>query len=155
LFDADKIDAFIGYPPARNQPCPRDVGHVVVNFAHDSPWSNYFCCLLTANSDFVRQKPIAAKRTLRAMLKATDRCHAEPERAAQRMREAGFSEECALMILRDARYGIWRDYDPEDTVRFFALRLHELGMIKKTPSEIISGFTDWRFLNEVKQELKI
>ena len=58
------------------------------------------------------------------------------------------------MILNDARYGLWRDYDPEDTVRFFALRLHEAGMIKKTPNEVIAGYTDWRFLDEVKRELK-
>jgi NitT/TauT family transport system substrate-binding protein len=29
-----------------------------------------------------------------------------------------------------------------------------VGMIKTTPNEIISGFTDWRFLNELKRELK-
>ena len=58
------------------------------------------------------------------------------------------------MTLNDARYDVWRDYDPEDTVRFYALRLHEVGLIKKTPDEIIAGFTDWRFLNEVKRELK-
>ena len=39
------------------------------------------------------------------------------------------------MTLKDARYGLWREYDPEDTVRFYALRLHEAGMIKKTPNE--------------------
>jgi NitT/TauT family transport system substrate-binding protein len=49
---------------------------------------------------------------------------------------------------------IMRDYDPEDTVRFYSLRLHEVGMIKKTPNEIIANGTDWRFLNELKRELK-
>jgi NitT/TauT family transport system substrate-binding protein len=48
----------------------------------------------------------------------------------------------------------WRDYDPEDTVRFYALRLHEAGMLKSTPQKIIAQGTDWRFLNELKQELK-
>ena len=57
------------------------------------------------------------------------------------------------MTLKDTNYGLWRDYDPEDSVRFFALRLHEFGMIKKTPDEIISGYTDWRFLQEIKREL--
>src|SRR3981189_825117 len=27
----------------------------------------------------------------------------------------------------------WREYDAEDSMRFYALRLHELGMIKKAP----------------------
>jgi hypothetical protein len=44
--------------------------------------------------------------------------------------------------------------DPEDTLRFYALRLHEAGMISSTPNQIIADGTDWRFLNELKRELK-
>ena len=154
LFTAGEIDAFIGFPPDPGQPCARNEGHVVVNTAKDRPWSNYFCCMALANADFVRINPVATKRALRALLRATDICHQQPERAVQRMADAGFSAECARMILNDARYGLWRDYDPEDTVRFYSLRLHEFGMIKKTPDEVIAGFTDWRFLDEVKRELK-
>ncbi|HZF35781.1 MAG TPA: ABC transporter substrate-binding protein [Candidatus Angelobacter sp.] len=153
-FTAGEIDAFIGPPPDPGQPCARNVGHVVVNIAADPPWSNYFCCMVAANADFFRRNPVATKRAMRAILRATDVCHEQPERAAQRMVENGFSYECALMTLSGARYGLWRDYDPEDTVRFFALRLHEVGMIKTAPNEIISGFTDWRFLDELKRELK-
>jgi NitT/TauT family transport system substrate-binding protein len=69
------------------------------------------------------------------------------------MVKQGFSAMCARMMLNDVRYGLWRDYDPEDTIRFFALRLHETGMIKKTPNEIITKFTDWKFLKEIKSEL--
>jgi NitT/TauT family transport system substrate-binding protein len=39
-------------------------------------------------------------------------------------------------------------------VRFFALRLHEVGMIKNSPQRFITQGTDWRFLNELKKELK-
>jgi NitT/TauT family transport system substrate-binding protein len=42
----------------------------------------------------------------------------------------------------------------EDTVRFYALRLQEVGLIKSTPKKIIAEGTDWRFLNELKRELK-
>ncbi|MEA2984056.1 MAG: NitT/TauT family transport system substrate-binding protein [Alphaproteobacteria bacterium] len=153
LFTAGEIDAFIGFPPDPQQPCERTEGHVVVNTANDAPWSEYFCCMATANADFVKNNPVATKRALRALLRATDICHNEKEKTAQKMVEVGFSLDCARTILNDAKYGVWRDYDPEDTVRFFTLRLHELGMIKKTPSEIISRFTDWRFLQEVKREL--
>jgi NitT/TauT family transport system substrate-binding protein len=51
-------------------------------------------------------------------------------------------------------YGRWRDYDTEATVRFYALRLREVGMITSTPQKIIAGSTDWRFVNELKKELK-
>jgi NitT/TauT family transport system substrate-binding protein len=56
--------------------------------------------------------------------------------------------------LSDARFDRWRDFDPEDTMRFYALRLREVGMIKSTPQEIIAKASDWRFLNELKRELK-
>jgi NitT/TauT family transport system substrate-binding protein len=155
LFTAGKIDAFTGVLNDRQQPCMHHAGHVVVNMANDPPWSNYFCCMATANTDFVRKNPVATKRALRAILKATDICHKEPERVARRMADRGFSYECALMMLNHARYGLWRDYDPEDAVRYFTLRLHEAGLVKVTPNEIVSGFTDWRFLGELKRELKI
>jgi NitT/TauT family transport system substrate-binding protein len=38
--------------------------------------------------------------------------------------------------------------------RFYALRLREAGMIKSTPQRLIAEGTDWRFLNELKKELK-
>jgi NitT/TauT family transport system substrate-binding protein len=56
--------------------------------------------------------------------------------------------------MKEVVYGKWREYDPEDTVRFYALRLHEAGMIKSTPQKIIERGTDWRFLNALKKELK-
>jgi NitT/TauT family transport system substrate-binding protein len=60
----------------------------------------------------------------------------------------------ALQALSEIPYDRWRDYDPEDTLRFYALRLHEAGMIKSNPNKIIADGTDWRFLNELKRELK-
>ncbi|MGH8064397.1 MAG: hypothetical protein ACRERE_04010 [Candidatus Entotheonellia bacterium] len=56
--------------------------------------------------------------------------------------------------MKDVPYGKWREYDPEDTVRFYALRLHEAGIIKSRPQNIITQGTDWRFLDELKKELK-
>jgi NitT/TauT family transport system substrate-binding protein len=56
--------------------------------------------------------------------------------------------------LRGIPYDKWREYDAEDTVRFYALRLHEIGMVKSTPQKIIADGTDWRFLNALKRELK-
>jgi NitT/TauT family transport system substrate-binding protein len=52
-------------------------------------------------------------------------------------------------------YRKWRDYSPEDSIRFFALRLREVGLVKSTPQQLIAQGTDWRFLNELKRELKV
>jgi NitT/TauT family transport system substrate-binding protein len=60
----------------------------------------------------------------------------------------------ALQTLKDIPYGKWREYDPEDTIRFYALRLHEAGMIKHSPQKIIAHATNWQFLRELKKEMK-
>jgi NitT/TauT family transport system substrate-binding protein len=109
-----------------------------------------------ANRAFVRQYPSATKRALRALLKANEVCALEPETTARLMVERGYTDsyDLALAVVKEMPYGQWREYDAEDTVRFFALRLHEIGMIKSTPQQIIARGTDWRFLNELKKELK-
>jgi len=40
-------------------------------------------------------------------------------------------------------------------MRFYALRLLEAGLITSTLQKIIRDGTDWRFLNEIKRELKV
>jgi NitT/TauT family transport system substrate-binding protein len=60
----------------------------------------------------------------------------------------------ALEAVSDIPYRSWREYDPEDSLRFYALRLHEAGIIKSSPNKLIAESADWRFLNELKRELK-
>ncbi len=156
LLAEGKVDAFLGFAPEPQILRARKIGHVVVNSAVDRPWSRYFCCVIGANREFVRRYPVATKRALRAILKAADVCAAEPERAARWLvdRDLTPTYEAALQTMRELPYRKWREFDPEDTVRFYALRLHEAGMIKASPQRIIAQSTDWRFLNELKKELK-
>jgi NitT/TauT family transport system substrate-binding protein len=156
LFLERRVDAFLGYPPEPQELRARKIGRVILNTVTDKPWSQYFCCMLVGRREFVRNNPIATKRLLRALLKANEICAAEPERAAQRLIESGFAEnyDYALATLRDIPYAQWREFDPVDTLRFFALRLHEVGMIKSSPKTLLAEGTDWRFLNELKRELK-
>jgi NitT/TauT family transport system substrate-binding protein len=127
---------------------------VVVNSGVDRPWSQYFCCVVAGNREFVRKHPVASKRALRAILKAANLCSTEPDRAARLVADKGYRYEYALQTMKEIPYGRWRDFDPEDAVRFHALRLHEVGMIKSSPKKIIADGTDWRFINELKKELK-
>ena len=133
----------------------RHIGHVIVNTGVDRPWSQYFCCMIAGNPDYVRAYPTATKRVLRAILKATDLCATEPARVARQLVDGGFTPryDYALQTLSDNPYK-WREYDAEDTIRWYALRLHEVGLIKSSPQKIIADGTDWRFLNELKRELK-
>jgi NitT/TauT family transport system substrate-binding protein len=156
LFVQGKIDAFLGFLPEPQDLRTRHIGHVIVNTAVDRPWSGYFCCMLGGNPDFVRQHPVATKRVLRAILKAADLCATDPAGAAQRLVDGRFTPryDYALQTLSELPYDKWREYDPEDTIRFYALRLHEAGFIKASPQKIIADSADWRFLDELKRELK-
>jgi NitT/TauT family transport system substrate-binding protein len=156
LFAEGKLDAYLAFPPDVQELHARKIGHVILRTAADRPWSQYFCCTLAANRDYAARYPVATKRVIRAVLKAADLCAGEPEMAARLIVEGGFTDryDYALQTLTENPYGAWREYDAEDTLRFYALRLHELGMIKSSPKQIIANGTDWRFLNEVKRELK-
>jgi len=156
LLAEEKIDALLIFPPIPQELRARKIGHVVVNSAVDRPWSQYFCCMVAGNREFVRTRPVATKRALRAILKAADICALEPERAARLLVDKEYVQryDYALQAIQELPYGKWREYDPEDTIRFYALRLHEAGMIKSTPQKLIAQGTDWRFFNELKKELK-
>jgi len=156
LFTDGKIDAFVGTPPEPQELRARHVGHVIVSSTVDRPWSQYFCCMVGANREYVQNHPVATKRVLRAILKATDLCATEPTRVARHIVDGGFTPryDYALQTLNELPYDKWREYDAEDTMRFYALRMHETGFIRSSPQKIIAEGTDWRFLDELKRELK-
>jgi NitT/TauT family transport system substrate-binding protein len=156
LLAEGKIDAFLSFPPGPQELRAKKIGHVVVNGAMDRPWSQYFCCMVAGNREFVRKHPVATKRALRAIMKAVDMCALEPEQCARMLVDGGYTQsyDYALQTMKDVIYGKWREYDPEDTVRFYSLRLQEAGMIKSSPKKIIAQGTDWRFLKELKKEMK-
>jgi NitT/TauT family transport system substrate-binding protein len=157
LLAEGKVDGFLGFPPDPQDLRARKIGHGVVNSATDRPWSQYFCCMVVANREFIARHPVATKRALRAILKGDQVCALDPARAARAYRDRGFvdvPEPLVLQALKKVPFGQWRAYDPADTLRFYALRLHEAGMIKASPQKILAQGTDWRFLNELKKELK-
>jgi NitT/TauT family transport system substrate-binding protein len=165
LFADGQIDAVVVGPPVAQALRAQQRGHVLFDNGRDQPWSQYFCCMVAGHREFVRTHPVATKRALRAILKGNQVCALEPERVAKSMvdtnyllykayGEWGASYKYVLESLKELPYAAWREYDPEDTIRFYALRLHEVGMIKSTPQKLIAQGTDWRFLNELKKELK-
>jgi NitT/TauT family transport system substrate-binding protein len=156
LFAEGKVDAFLGFPPEPQELRAKKIGRVIVNTLTDRPWSQYFCCMVAASREFVQRSPVATKRVLRAILKSADICALEPERVARLVVDRGFVQnyDYALQVFKEIGYRQWRQYNPEETIRFYALRLHEAGLIKSSPQKLIAQGTDWRFLNELKKELK-
>lgn len=156
LLASGEIDAYMGFPPDPQELRAKKIGHIVMNSAVDRPWSQYFCCMVAGNREFVRRNPAATKRAIRAILKADQLCALEPKRVAEFLVNKGFTQnyDYALQAMKDVPYGKWREFDAEDTIRFYSLRLHEAGMIKSSPKKIIDQGTDWRFFKELKKELK-
>ena len=155
-FVEGKADAFLGFAPQPEELRAKKVGRVILSTTHDRPWSQYFCCMFNARREFVERYPIATRRALRAILKAADVCAVEPQKAARLLAAKGYESryDMALEILKQLPYRRWRDADPEDTLRFHAIRLHEVGIVKSSPHKLIAKGTHWRFLNELKRELK-
>lgn len=156
LFAAGKIDAVAAQPPQSQELRARQIGHVLVNSTVDRPWSQYYCCMVYTHRAFLQKYPVATTRVLRAILKAADVCTSQPERAARFLVDKGYTKiyDYARETMHDVVYRQWRDYDPEDTVRFYALRLQEAGMITSSPQKILARGTDWRPFNALKKELK-
>ena len=157
-FLAGTVDTILSFEPISTLLRNQNIGHVILNGMMDAPWSQYFCCMVTGNKDFVEKYPAATKRTLRAILKATDLCAREPERAARYLVDNGittFDYASTLSAVMHLSSDAWRKFNPEDTVRFHALRLREAGLVKGTPEALIARATNWRYLNEIKRELGV
>ena len=119
LFIEGNIDAFLAAPPEPQLLRARGIKHVIFNSALDPPWSQYFCCMLGGNRQFVRENPVATKRVLRAILKSVDLCASQPSRVAQMLVNGRFTDryDLALQSMREIPYDKWREYEPEDTLR--------------------------------------
>ncbi len=157
MFEAGEVDAFLAFPPQPQDLHARKVGHVLIDTTRDRPWAHYFCCMLTARREFVEKHPFATKRALRAILRAADVCAEDPARAARLLAKNGFETRTDLSesVLKTLRYDAWREVHPADTIRFHANRLHEAGLIRMTPQRILDQGCDWRFLDELRREMKV
>lgn len=135
LFVKGAVDACLLPSPLTQERRAKGIGRVLLDTTLDRPWSQYFCCMIAAHQECARNQPVATKRSLHAILKATDVYVLDPEGVVRGLIDRGVSthDEYAAQAMREVPYGQWRDYSPEDTIRFYALRLHEVGMITSTP----------------------
>lgn len=139
---------------------PKNPGKVILDTTMDKPWSQYYCCQLVANRDWARRYPIATKRLTRALLRAADEVTKDKKRAAREYVARGFyataspnDEEITNEVIRDLSYD-WREFDPEETLRFFALRLADAKIVRSTPQQIIAQGSDFAYMRELRTELK-
>lgn len=152
----NRIDAMATFPPLNYMMHDEGIGHVILNTTTDDPWRHYFCCMVAANRTFAAENPVASKRALRAILKANRLCSEQPQVAAEWLVEAGQSPtvDYALRTLNDLPYDTWDIFYPEDTMRFYALRMRAAGLVDATPRQIIARGTNWGPVTQLKEELK-
>ena len=153
----EKVDVVNAFPPLNLELREKGIGHVILNTTTDDPWRHFFCCMVGARREFVEKYPIATKRALRALIKANQLCEADRERSARLLVERGATDryDYALKTLEEVPYGAWRTFDPRHTLRFYTLRLREAGLVRGTPSEILERGTDFRFIDELRREIKV
>jgi len=151
-----KVDAYLGFPPEPQELRAKKIGRLILSMTTDRPWSEHYCCLIIARRDYVKSNPVATKRALRAILKAAAICTGEPERATRVLVERKLTDkyDYALQMMKELSFSRWRDYDPTASLRFYALRLHEAGMIRTTPQKLIVQGSEFRFIDELRKELK-
>jgi NitT/TauT family transport system substrate-binding protein len=151
-----KADAVLAFPPQPQELREKKLCNVIVDGTNDRPWSQYVCCVVEGTRDFVSAHPVATRRALRALRRATDLCAQDPERAARAIVAKRFEprHDIALEVIRGIPYRVWRDINPEDAMRFHALRLYQAGLIKTAPQQLIAREADWRFLDQLRRELK-
>jgi NitT/TauT family transport system substrate-binding protein len=134
-------------------------GRVILDTAADKPWSQNYCCLLVTNREWARANPVAVRRATRAILRSVDAGKRDLRATAKVAIERGayngtpaITEQVVYDVIKDQSFD-WRDYDPEETVRFFALRLGDAKLIKKTPAQIIADGTDFAYFRRLRTEL--
>jgi NitT/TauT family transport system substrate-binding protein len=133
---------------------PRNGGRLLMSNLEDKPWSQYYCCQLIANRDWVRQYPTAAKRATRAILKANDRVAKDPAAAVLAGVAQGLftiSYDTVLAVLKNCKYE-WRDFDAEETLRFFALQLAEYKLVKGVPQQLVGQSSDYAYVRELRKQ---
>lgn len=155
--DAIILPVHLGPLMRRN---PKRRGSVILDSAVDRPWSQNYCCMLTANRDWAKANPAATKRVTRAFLRASDMVAADRKAAVNKAVEKGFykanasiTAEILLETISMLSYD-WRDFDPEETLRFFALRLRDAKQIKMSPQQIIDEGSDLAYFRQLRTELK-
>jgi NitT/TauT family transport system substrate-binding protein len=152
-----KTDAFIAFveqgPELKRN--PKNPGHLLFDMAVDKPWSQYYCCQVIATRAYATAYPWATKHAMRAILRGIDIVTKDRKAAVDIAVKKGFATDAKLMLeaITPLNYG-WRDFDPADSLRYFALKLADAKLIKKTPSQIIADGTDYAFFRQMQKELK-
>ena len=152
-FNEGKYDGFFTAPPGIYQARAANLGHEVVNLMRDKPWSDNYCCGVVANRAFAQKNPVATKRALRALLKASDEAASQPEQAARYIVDKGYRPSYDDMIasFKEMMHNRWRDMDHEASFRLHTINLKAGGLVKGSADKLVSDGANLSFLSELRK----
>jgi len=136
---------------------PANRGHVIHNQLMDRPWSILPCCLLVAKQEWYRANPVAAKRVVRAILRAADAQTGSRFDAVKRVTDRGLFGGPAnfnnVLFAASMVPANWRDLDLERSIRFYGQLLADVGLLKVSVDDMVRTI-DLRILQELRTELR-
>ncbi|MDR7554136.1 MAG: ABC transporter substrate-binding protein [Armatimonadota bacterium] len=136
---------------------PANPGHVIHNQLMDRPWSLTACCLLLARQEWYRAHPVAAKRAVRAILRAADAQTASRADAVKRATDRGLFGGPAnfdnVLYTASMVPANWRDLDMERSLRFYARLVADVGLLTVGVDEVVRT-VEPRIFDELRAELR-
>lgn len=124
---------------------PANKGHLILDQAMEKPWSEQDCCILVANADWMRANPVAAKRAVRAILRAADSLGKDRGDAARLATDKGlFGGAKNYEAVRAAANMVpldWRALDLARSLRFHAGLMGQAALVRASADEIVSKGT--------------
>ena len=152
-FDEGKFDGFWAGLPVLYQARAAKLGHEISNMMMDKPWSENYCCGVGANRNFVQKNPVATKRALRALMKASDEAESQPTAAARYVVDKGYrpNYDDVVQSFKEMGHNRWREMDHAASARFWLRSLQAAGLLKGAPEKVISDGVNLSFINELRK----
>jgi NitT/TauT family transport system substrate-binding protein len=136
---------------------PANRGHVIHSQLTDRPWGSLACCLIVAKQEWYRANPVAAKRAVRAILRAADAQTSNRTEAVKRVTDRGLFGGPAnfnnVLFAASMVPANWRDLDMERSIRFYGQLLADIGLLKGSVEDMVRTI-DSRILEELRVELR-
>jgi len=148
-----KFDGFYAGPPGIFQARAAHLGHEIINLMMDKPWSDNYCCGIAATTSFVQKNPVATKRALRALLKASDETSSQPEAAARYVVDKGYRPgyDDVIASFKEMTHNQWRSLDHEASYRFHVKNFQAAGVIKNPVDQLVRTGVNLTFLDDLKK----
>lgn len=98
-----QIDAFIAWEPYPAKARTAGVGRILLT--SEQIWKNHPCCVLVSDNRFLKQRPKAVRRLVRAHVRATDYINTHPADAARiAVKFTGMDEKTIRLAMKNVNY---------------------------------------------------